>query len=104
MIITSEQFWCPRCGRLPLSMSERDVPPGWLGGWKTITCRRCGGTDGDLVCRGDTGACRVEGAWCGFHGNYTGEDPHPHGRTASYWRQHAEVEAKARAASWKPRW
>lgn len=101
MIVTTEQFWCPNCGRLPWNMSEREVPTGWVGGWKTITCRQCGSTEGDMVCRGDTGACQVEeGNWCRFHGNYTGENPHPHGRTASYWRQKHWQDAIARGEPW----
>lgn len=97
MIITTEQFWCPKCGRMPWSTARLEIPPGWAGGWKSITCRRCGDTKGDMVCRGETAACQVDAEWCQFHGNYIGENPHPHGRTASYWRQRHTVESTVRA-------
>ena len=58
-VYTTENFWCPRCGRLPLQMGRMYVAPGIIGGWTSITCARCGGTDGDIACRGETAACVV---------------------------------------------
>ena len=85
---TTENFWCPRCGRLPLQMGQMYVEPGLIGSWTTITCRQCSGTDGDIVCRGDTGACvLLLDGFCRFHGNFIGEHPHPHGVKVSRERQ-----------------
>lgn len=98
MILTTEQFWCPRCGRLPRTDSDMYVEPGLMGGWTTLTCCHCGNTDGDLVCSGDTEACAVsaDGQFCRFHGNYTGQNPHPHGRARSQERAAREAAALAR--------
>lgn len=92
MIITSEQFWCPRCGRLPLGLSDRKIAPGVFGGWASITCLKCGSKDGDLVCAGDTEACSVTGdGFCRFHGNYVGANAHPGGFAASKERQQHDI-------------
>ena len=85
---TTENVWCPRCGRLPLQMGHMYCEPGLIGGWTTLTCRQCGRTDGDIACRGETAACVVLlDGFCRFHGNFVGEHPHPHGREASHVRQ-----------------
>ena len=104
MILTTEDFWCPRCGRLPRAECSMYVEPGRAGGWNTITCRRCGGTDGDLTCNGDTAACRVRGAWCSFHGNYTGANPHPFGRAASLGRTQLEAEQRLQLLALQEKW
>lgn len=95
MIITTEKFWCPQCGRLPLGDVSMIVSPGHVGGWNSITCRRCGSTGGDIVCDGDvTDVCKVwSDGWCSFHSNYVGPNPHPFGLEASRERQ----------KSWRPR-
>jgi hypothetical protein len=87
MILTTEDFWCPRCGRLPQAACSMYVKPGHLGGWTTITCRRCGDTGGDICCRGETAACFVlSDGFCRFHANYIGANPHPRGKIASQAR------------------
>jgi hypothetical protein len=94
MIVTTENFWCPQCGHLPLNEGHMEVAAGHIGGWTSLTCRRCGSTGGDIVCDGDTDACRLwSDGWCSFHANYTGPNPHPFGLEASRERQKRELEA-----------